>query len=237
MRIRCPTWSLIGSSLALAFIIPNLGQAIAVSQAPTWLKSTRMNRIQERVERTLEWDIRQVRFVWYSSETEFARAHGLKSSDHASAGVLAVTRPSDQSIHFGPRVNSNNFDAVFAHELTHVVLFQKYKSAIPPWLDEGLANWVARSQPADRAFLRLHGYIPIRNLTHPFATSAASADQVRYHYQLSQAAIEFIQKRCDLSDLLQLSVGRRLETYLKTTCGIEDLDRELKAWIELPSGR
>lgn len=205
--------------------------APSVSPTPKWLTAARTRKIQERVERILEWDVRQVSMLWYSSETEFARAHRLGSSI-----VLAVTRPGDQSIHFGPRVTTDNYDAVFAHELAHVILFQKYKTAIPAWLDEGLANWVARAKPADRTFLKARGYQSVRTLSHPFAGSS-DADQIRYHYQLSQAAIEFIAKRCDLSDLLQLAVGKKLETYLKTTCGITDLDAELKAWIELPTGR
>lgn len=204
----------------------------------SWLTQRRIEKIVDRVERSLEWDIRRVRVYWYTDAAEFARAHGLgtpsTSPNSGSAGsILAVARRTDSSIHIGPKVTESNFDATFAHELTHVVLFQKYKSAIPSWLDEGLANYVGKKGGVDYLLLKTRGVGDIKRLTHPFAEGS----DVSYHYMLSTAAIEMLAKKCNLEDLLQLSVGAKLEPYIARTCGIGDLNAELARWVDSQSSR
>jgi hypothetical protein len=47
----------------------------------------------------------------------------------------------------------------------------------------------------------------------------------------STALAEMIAAHCDLEDLLQLATGKKLESYLATTCGIGDLNAEFQKWI------
>lgn len=212
---------------------------LTLARAPLWLKASRVKAVVERAERYLEWDIRKVRAQWHADAAEFLRLHGYGPS------VLAYTTTSDHSIHLGPRVTEANFDMVFAHELTHVILFQKYKSAIPKWLEEGLANFVAKNTApkgtagavfaTDYKWLARQPARPIESLAHAFTSMyvpGSRSDQARYHYLASTAAIEFISSKCSVEELLQLSVGKDLRTYLSTFCGISDLNAELQAWIK-----
>jgi hypothetical protein len=170
----------------------------------------------------MEWDIRKVRVTWYLDSQEFLKFHGFDLS------VLAVSKKPDNSIHVGPRVNEANFDPVFGHELVHIILFQKYKEAIPRWLEEGLANFIAKHGKIDYPWLAAQPLKDVRSLIHPFQSASSS----RYHYQASTALIEMIASKCRLGDLLQLSVGQNLEGYLSTFCEITDIDSEFQKWIK-----
>ncbi len=138
------------------------------------------------------------------------------------------------TVHFGPSVDDKDFDGVFGHELVHIILAQKYKEAIPPWFEEGLANHIAKFGNVDYNWLaKQKAPQDVRALSHPFKGLVVSA---RYHYQASQALAEMIGKKCDMENLLRLSVGKNLEDYLPTYCEIKDLNGEFKKWISRRSG-
>lgn len=207
--------------------------AAAFSNSPSWLTASRVNRVVDQIQRYLEWDIRKVQVIWYYDQASFEKLHGYDSS------VLAVSRKTDNSIHVGPRITTTNFDAVFGHELVHIILFQKYREAIPKWLEEGLANFIAKQGRVDYLWLSSQPIREIHSLIHPFQSpskdTTPTSVSVRYHYQASTALIEMIASKCSLNDLLQLSVGEKLEGYLTTFCGIEDLNDEFKKWLKKKS--
>lgn len=192
-----------------------------VHDAPEWLTTRSIDEATEKVQNFLEWDIRKVPVYWYSDPQVFQRAHGLGPT------VLAAAKPQDGSVHMGPKVNASNFHQLFSHELTHVIVAQKYKSAIPKWLEEGLANYVGGMNHVDYAFLKSQGTPRVQSLTHAFRGSVSS----KYHYAASTAVMEMIAAKCSIKDLLQLSVGKNLETYLKTYCEIPDLDAAFGQWV------
>ena len=66
-------------------------------------------------------------------------------------------------------------------------------------------------------------------MTHPYAERDAA--RVRYHYVASEALIEMIAKRCDLTNLLRLSVEHGMDGYLKTYCEINDLNADFAKWV------
>ena len=195
--------------------------SVAVFSPPSWLNETILWKAAKSVEDQLEWDIRKIKVYWHKDNKEFQRFHGLGPS------VRAVAVKKDETVHLGPLVNKENFSEVFKHELAHIIMFQKYKQAIPPWLEEGLANFVSRDSNIDYKFLAKKTALPITSLTHPFGKNADSV----YHYQASTAVMKMIAEKCSVTDLLQLSVGKKLESYLKTYCQIDDLDASFRSWI------
>lgn len=206
---------------------------VHIPAAPGWLKESRVEKVTRKIERTLEWDIRKVNVVFHSTEDSFSKAHGLKA---VNARIMAVSKKSENAIHLGPGVDSGNFDGVFGHELAHVVMYQKYKDAIPKWLEEGLANFASRPSAVDYAWLASQAQPDIKSMGHPFGETAAEIS-AKYHYMASTAAIEMIASRCPIHDLLQLSVGAKLESYLATFCEISDLNAEFSKWVQKKAKR
>ena len=215
-----------------AFSEEILTNAVLISHPPSWLTENRVNRVAEHIQNDLEWDIRKVKVIWYNIQETFQNFH------HFDASVLAVSRKSDNSIHIGPRVISSNFDSVFGHELVHIILFQKYKDAIPKWLEEGLANYVSQHGKVDYTWLSSQAEKSIINLIHPFESNASeNQGNPRYHYQASTALMEMIASKCSLHELLQLSMRKKLENYLETFCKIPDMDSSFKNWIKKNKGK
>jgi len=207
--------------------------ALSISNAPSWAKASRMQKIVDRVQGKLEWDIRKIRVIFHTDEGQFLKEFGVPG-----ASISAFARKSDMSVHIGPSVDTQKFDGVFAHELSHVISYQKYKDAIPKWLEEGLANLVAKRQKPDYAWLASQTLPQVRSMGHPFrATTAGSgaSDSVRLHYEASHALAELLSVRCGLHDLLQLSTGSSVEKYIATLCGIPDLDAALAKWVKRKS--
>jgi hypothetical protein len=197
--------------------------AVVMAGAPDWVTPQRIDKIVDHIESLLEWDIRRVKVTWYTSQTEFEKVHGLGPT------VLAISRKNDNTVHIGPRVNDANFDGVFGHEMVHIISFQKYKGAIPAWLEEGLANYLSQRAKVDYVWLSKHpAPDDVRELIHPYN---GVEDHIRYCYMASQALTEMIASKCDLSNLLRLSVGRKMEKYLDTYCGIKNLTTDFKDWV------
>ena len=194
-----------------------------MSEAPRWVDKTRIDKVSDRVQSYLEWSIRRVTVIWYKDQQSFGRVHGLGPM------VLAFSRKTDNTIHLGPKITTQNFDQIFAHELSHVISYQKYKEAIPQWLEEGLANHLSKASAVDYAWLATQGPPPdVHDLAHPFSSTA---EQVRYRYMASQALVEMISAKCDFKNLLRLSVGMKMENYLDTYCRLPDLNMAFRKWL------
>jgi hypothetical protein len=196
--------------------------------APAWITSARVDRVADQIQNKLEWDIRKISLSFYTSQTEFRQAHGFDDT------VVAFTRKPQNSVSIGPRVTQDSFDAVFGHELVHVILYQKYKTAVPGWLEEGLANYLSKHGHVNYAWLSQQPDRDVYQLAHPFGDSRGRvpAGGAQYAYQASQALMEMIASHCTVTDLLQLSVGKKLESYLPTLCGINDLNAEFHKWVK-----
>lgn len=195
--------------------------SVNVHNAPSWVTESRVNTVARRIENLLEWDIRRVNVYWHTDPKEFEAVHKLGPK------VMASTNKATSTVHIGPKVNQENFDGIFGHELTHVIVLQKYKGAIPQWLEEGLANHMGRIGKVDYKFLSEQPQVDVTSLSHPFKDAIG----VGYHYQASTAMMEMIASRCNLHDLLQLSVGKKMEIYLKNYCEIQDLNQAFRDWI------
>ena len=66
-------------------------------------------------------------------------------------------------------------------------------------------------------------------LAHPFK---GSEDRIAYGYVASQAFAEMLDKKCDLQNLIRLSVERKMEDYIKRTCEISDMSVAFKSWVK-----
>lgn len=199
--------------------------AVYMPNAPDWLKATRVETVTEKIQYQLEWSTRRVLVKWYSTQKEFSKAHSL------GPAAAAVTRSSqkEQLVMLGPKVTDKNFDTVFGHELVHVIFSQKYVGAIPEWLEEGLANHLAKKREVDYEKLAKRPFPKdVRELTHPYR---GDRESIHYHYMASQALAEMLDKRCKLDGLLRLSVERKMADYIKTYCEIKDLNVAFKEWI------
>lgn len=212
---------LFGQNLFAEELLTNVAR---FQNPPKWLNSTRVNRIAENVSRYMEWSIRRVEVIWYSDASQFNQSHSLGPL------AIAVTQRKENKILLGPKVTEKNFDQVFGHELVHVSSEQKYKDAIPPWLEEGVANFIAKSQKLNYQEIK-KWKIPedVRSLSHPLRGQYQEAQQ---RYAFSQALTEMIASRCDFINLLRMSVQRKMENYLGNICHIKDLNADFRAWIQ-----
>lgn len=199
---------------------------VIIYRAPTWVRRVRVQKVIDRIQMKLEWATRKTKMFWYPTEESFSRAHGLGNK------ALAVTQfqNGEASVHFGPRVTQENFDEVLGHELVHVIIFQKYKKSIPKWLEEGLANHLAKSKPVDYVWLASQPFPKdVRELAHPFS---GSSEGVFYRYKASQAFAELLEKKCDLQNLIRISLENNLEDKLVTYCEIKDLNKAFQDWVK-----
>jgi uncharacterized protein YifN (PemK superfamily) len=193
------------------------------ADVPKWVTKGRIDKVVDKVQTYLEWDIHRVNLYWYQDQASFEKVHSLGSV------VVAVTKKNENSVHLGPAVTSENFDKIFAHELAHVIIAQKYKQAIPQWFEEGLANYISKAEVVDYKLLQSQPFPDdVHELTHPASGTAA---QVHYKYMASQALAEMLAKKCDLKNLLRLSVGMKMDSYIDTYCEIKDLNKAFKDWV------
>ncbi len=199
--------------------------AAILENVPSWLKSVRVRKVTARMQRKLEWTIRRIPVTFYSTQEDFGKAHPLG----ARAMAVTMSRGDKQSVHLGPKVTDENFDTVFAHELVHVILRQKYKKAIPKWFEEGLANHYSANKKVDYKWLAQQGHPEdVRQIGHPFKLDPK---KIHYHYMVSQALAEMLDKKCTLVNLISLSVERSMEPFIKTYCEIKDLNEEYQKWV------
>lgn len=196
---------------------------VRMASHPKWLDAGRVRKVTAKVQDFLEWRIRRINVYFHSDPKAFRKLHRWNTDK-----IQAFYRYRDKTIHLGPKVNNKNFDPVFGHELVHTIVHQKYGKSVPIWLQEGLANFVANKDKVDYKWLAKQPKKDPTKLSHP----KASGENSRYHYQASLALVEMINDKCTLSDLLQLSVGKRMETYLKNYCEIKDLNGNFQTWLK-----
>jgi len=202
---------------------------VRVYQAPAWLYPRQVAKSADKAEDFMEWSIKRVDAFYHQSESSF--------SDANPPGKLAIafSRQSDQTIHLSPRVDRKNFSSILTHELVHITVYQKYKDSIPVWLNEGLANSVAKNGRVDYSVLSRINRISVTSLGHPFSETGKVS--VSDQYQVSTALMEMISKKCDIHDLLQMSVKKKLQDYLDNLCGIGDLNAEFWKWVDFKANQ
>ncbi len=203
-----------------------LTNAVRMHNAPAWLNHVRIDQVVNHIELHLEWSIHRIDAYMYSSETEYDNAQSFGPLS------LAVTETGDNKaiVRLSPRVNKDNFDQVFGHELVHVIVFQKYRGAVPKWLEEGLANFYSRTDCIDYKWLAKQPFPKdVRQLTHPMHGTLARID---YRYKASEAFAEMLHHNCNLTELLRLSVTRKMTPYIHSYCGIKDLNAAFRAWVK-----
>lgn len=201
--------------------------AALMLDAPPWLTEEHVNQVVQEIESKLAWKTKRVTVHWHSAEKAFKKRHNLGPM------IIAVTINTEKgsAIHLGPKINKQNFDSTFGHELVHLVLHQKYKGAIPAWLEEGMAHHLANSGKVDYAWLSR------QSLPHDIKAIGVSTgpSAIPYRYMASQALTEMLDEKCNLKTLLQLHVLRRIEHYLSGNCEIADVSRAYKEWIKRKS--
>ncbi len=203
-----------------------LTNATTMTNAPDWLTATRVEKVTDHILNKLEWTIHRVSVRWYYTDADFQQAHSM------GPYIMAVTisKGDEIVVHLGPKVNQSNFDQTFGHELVHVIVGQKYKSSIPKWFEEGLANHYSS---ADKVNYKMLSSQPlpadVRLLAHPVRGSQIEID---YRYKASQAIAEMLDKKCDLENLIRISVERKMEDYIKTYCEINDLNLAFRDWVK-----
>lgn len=196
-------------------------ESVVFVNPPAWVSEAMVEKATSPIHTYLQWEVRRVKVSYHSDAAEFESIH------NGGPAVAAFFRRKDSTVHLGPRVTAGNFHAVFGHEWVHVVFFQKYKGAIPQWLEEGLANYLAKLGSVDYAWLATQPFQDVRELHHPLS----DVSTMKFHYQTSTAVTEMIASRCALPDLLQLSVKKKLETYLSTFCEIANINGAYKEWV------
>jgi len=193
---------------------------------PKWLTAYKANAVVAKIEKRLEWSTRRVDVTYYSSEDAFEKALGISKS-----AVVAFARRSDQSIHLGPKVKEDNFTSVFGHELAHVIVFQKFKMAIPKWLEEGLANRVAENIIIDYNWLAKQSRLNVSKLGHPL--DAKSEVTLNFHYMAALGVVHMLESKCtSLRELLNLSLRSTLEDAVPTFCKIPDINSAFWKWVD-----
>lgn len=224
--------------ILLAFFAPTIGHSkeittneVIMTNAPEWLTKSRVEKITDRIQHKLEWSTRKIEVRWYLNRQEFEKSHSLGAQ--ASAVTKLVNEIS--TISLGPSVINDNFDAIFGHELVHVIINQKYKEAIPKWLEEGLANHLAKRGLVNYKWLSQQPFpTDVRDLAHPFK---GDLQLISYRYMASQALAEMLQKKCELENLIRLSVQRKMEDYIVTYCQIKDLNLAFREWVKRQAGK
>ncbi len=199
--------------------------AVQIENAPEWVTESSVEQAVSRIQDKLEWDIRKVKAYWVESLAEFDRKHGFGTS------VTAFSLKKENIIYLSPRITREKFEGTLGHELVHVILYQKYKNAIPLWIEEGLANFLAKNARADYSQLKGKKLPQYRSMGHPFKKLNQGFSSDTY-YTVSLALTKMLAAKCDLLDLLQLSVGKNLETRIAKTCEISDIQKDFEKWVQ-----
>jgi hypothetical protein len=198
---------------------------LEIHNAPDWLMQPKVEKVTDSIQQKLEWRIRRIPLFWHQSESSFVKAQTLGPTP------AAVTIKSKQKteIHMGPQVNKKNYEQILGHELVHVIFYQKYNGAIPQWLEEGFANDLSKKEAVNYKWLSQQK-IPedVTKMGHPFK---GIPSEIHTQYKVSQALVEMLKKKCDLENLLRLSVERKMTDYIKTYCEIKDINQSFKEWI------
>ena len=199
---------------------------VTMTNAPAWLTQTRVEKVTDHIQDKLEWSTRRTPVIWFTSQAEFERIHGMGPM----ASAVTQSKDGKSTVYLGPTVDSANFDEIFGHEIVHVIIAQKYGDSIPKWLEEGLANHFGKRGTVDYKWLAKQPFPKdVHELAHPFNGTAAG---IGYRYKASQALAEMLDQKCHLQDLIRLSVQRHMEDYISNTCEIKDLNQAFRDWVK-----
>lgn len=191
------------------------------NDSPKWLNLSRVNRIADSVTRIMEWDIRRVEVQWYRNQKEFEAAHSLGTRRD----------PTEVKIVFcwDQKLSKVISIVLLDTELVHITSAQKFKDAIPKWLEEGMANHLANFGKVDYKTMAKRP-LPkdVTKMNHPMN---GSEQDILNHYLTSQALAEMLSARCDFRNLLRLSVQRKMEHYLEKVCRISDINQTFQKWV------
>lgn len=192
---------------------------------PKWLKKTKVEKVTNQIQSKLEWKIRKVPIYWHSSMSTYLKAHSLGPM----AAAVTIKSRKQTAIHIGPNVDKSDYQEILGHELVHVIFYQKYKGSIPKWLEEGFANFLSRKTKVNYKWLSTQK-LPqdVTQMRHPFKGQNIPAT---LHYKLSQALVEMLDGKCNLDNLLRLSVQKKLLTYIRNTCRIKDINQAFRGWV------
>jgi hypothetical protein len=193
-----------------------------VTNAPKWLTNFKVSDIAAQMERDMGWSIRRVKVVFHDS------SQSLQSAANLNFAAEAFFSPARQTVEFGPQKDMGSFIATFRHELAHVISNQKFKGAIPSWLEEGFANYLGSKRKVDYQWLAGQRLPNANEMSHPSSDATGS----KMHYQLSTATVEMIASRCNIKDLLMLTTGSKLTNYLETFCKIKDINTAVRDWVK-----
>ncbi len=196
-----------------------------VKGAPNWLSSYTLQDLAVAIESKMHWSTRRIKVEFYGSGDDFQRASGLNFVANA------FFNPNQQLIGVSPQKDLETFKPTFRHEMVHVISNQKFKGAIPNWLEEGFANYLGSKRQVDYKWLASQNIPDASQLRHPSTDEGGS----KMHYQLSTATVEMIAKKCNLNDLLMLATGSKLTNYLETFCKIKNVGQEVRDWVALKS--
>jgi len=193
-----------------------------VTNAPSWLSNYKIQSIASQMETDMGWSIRRVKVIFHDTDVEFQKAGNLNFSANA---FFSAAR---QTIEFKPQKDIATFTPTFRHELTHVISNQKYQGGIPAWLEEGFANFIGSKRKVDYKWLAKQNLPDASSLGHPQTDSSGA----QMHYQLSTATVDMLAKKCNLRDLLMLTTGSKLTSYLETYCKIKDINSAVRDWVK-----
>ena len=169
---------LITTSVHAKLILTN---EIKFPDAPGWLTNYKVVKCIKKIQNKMEWDVKRVDVRLHATEESFLAAHNLRG-----ASILAVADQKNNMIHFSPKINASNFCEVLTHEFVHIILYQKYKKAIPTWLEEGLANYFSDRGRVDYNWLfSVKPYPDVRKMLHPFKRTVennlSTEQYIKYH--------------------------------------------------------
>ncbi len=213
------------SSSVFAFAKDFQTNELRMHQAPQWLNRIAVEKVTNKIQRKLEWKIRRIDVFWHATADSFSKAQSLGSRPTA----VTVKAADKATIHMGPTTTQENFKRVLGHELVHVIFFQKYKGAIPSWLEEGFANHLSRPEAVDyRWLVQQKRPQDVTLMEHPFRDSEVS---IKTHYKVSQALVEMLDNKCNLENLIRLSVRKKMTDYIATYCEIKDINVAFNKWL------
>lgn len=138
-----------------------------------------------------QWENRAKVFI-YSNAEEFRRATGEEAW---SQGVAVYSRKEIHSF-IG---NQGFLESILPHEITHLVFrdFIGFKSAVPVWLDEGVAQW---EEPAKRALAKRVALqlikggkdLAVQDLTATNVRLLGDEQKIHFFYMQSVSLVDFL---------------------------------------------
>ncbi len=195
-------------------------EGIQFKNIPEWFQ-------KEAVEKSLK-DLR-LRSGWVPTGTvvHFYSDLGLWNLELLRVGfqstpTAAFADPGENAVRIGPSLKSENFEHLFLHEVSHLVSWQIFRG-LPSWLEEGFAEWLARSPYLDYSWINQQLLrIDPRNIANPMKLGGRASD-VRFRYQISYASVMMLDKRCPdlIAVLKEISQDEKnFDKIVKDRCGI-----------------